>query len=400
MGSARPRIGYACLWDEIPERTWSYSAWNLRAGMRLAGDVVDVGVQIPSMPRTILKAIHTRPRGGRLTTNWAYSRLTDAYSARVLHRELALARAAGGCDAVFTVQDLAALPVPFYTYQDVSYDALIAARADTDGLADLLTLTPTTVTRRRERQLAIYERATGVIAMSRWFARTLVDQTGLPPGKVHVVHPGFSAGRALHGDDGANCMTGRTSAQVGIPERVPPRRRLLFVGNDFYRKGGDLVVAALAILRREHDSQITLTVVGPKVWPQPGDPPDGVRFLGSLHSREVARLYDSHDLFVMPSRMEPFGVVFAEAIARGLPCVARDAYAMPEIVIPGVSGALVTGDDVGDLAAVIADSLADDGLYTTCYERAPDAAAYFSWERAGREVVDVITQTHRPDGCG
>jgi glycosyltransferase involved in cell wall biosynthesis len=390
MGSARPRIGFACLWEEIPERTWSYTAWNLRAGMRLAGEVVDVGVRIPALPRTALKALHTRPRRGRLTTSWAYSRLTDAYSARLLRRDLALASAGGGCDAVLTIQDLAALPVPFYLYQDLSYDALIAARDGADALADLLSITPATVARRRERQLAIYERATGIVAMSRWFARALVDQTGLPAGKIHVVHPGVSAQRALHGYGTAN---GHVPARVLIPERMPPRRRLLFVGNDFYRKGGDLVVAALAVLRREHDPHITLTVAGPKAWPQPGGPPDGVRFLGSLPADEIARLYDGHDLFVMPSRMEPFGIVFAEAIARGLPCIARDAYAMPEIITPGVSGALVTGDDIGELAATIAASLADDGLYAKCYEHAPDAARYFSWERAGHEVVDVIART-------
>ena len=34
-GSPRPRIGFACIWEELPERTWSDSAWNLRAALRL-----------------------------------------------------------------------------------------------------------------------------------------------------------------------------------------------------------------------------------------------------------------------------------------------------------------------------------------------------------------------------
>ena len=94
--------------------------------------------------------------------------------------------------------------------------------------------------------------------------------------------------------------------------------------------------------------------------------------------------------------MEPFGVVFAEALARGLPCVARDAFAMPEIVTPGVSGALITRDDENELAAAIAAALADDALYERCYERAPDMAEYFSWERTGLEVSQVITQALQP----
>ena len=94
----------------------------------------------------------------------------------------------------------------------------------------------------------------------------------------------------------------------------------------------------------------------------------------------------------MPSRFEPFGLVFAEALARGLPCVARDAFAMPEIITPGVSGALISGDDENELAATIATALADDALYESCYQRAPEIAEYFSWERTALQVSHVITQ--------
>ena len=402
-GSPQPRIGFACQWEDIPERTWSYSAWNLRAAMQLAADTTDIGVRIPRLSRTALKAIHTRPLGGRLTTTWSYSRLTDAHIARVLRRELSRNIGAHRCNAVLTMQDLAALPVPFFVYQDISWDSWIAASCSAEVSARLLWITPSTMARRRERQLAIYERATGIIAMSRWFARTLVEQSGVPPGKIHVVHPGISAGWVpQNGNLAAGPVNGQGEhkPRLQLRERVAPRRRLLFVGwgtdvSDFYRKGGDLVVAALALLRRDHDPRITLTVVGPETWPLPGSPPDGVRFLGSLPAHEVAPLYDSHDLFVMPSRMEAFGIVFTEALARGLPCVARDAYAMPEIVTPGISGALITGDDKGELAGTIAAALADDALYEACYDRAPELTEYFSWERAARQVVEAITQTLR-----
>ena len=389
MSPQPPAIGFACLWDSVPERTWSYTPWNLRAGMARAGDIVDVGVQMPPLSRRLLKALHLRRHAGHLTTNWAYSRLTDAYSGRILRRGLAGGNAGtGGCDAVLTIGDLAILPVPFFTYQDLSYDALIAASAGVGELAALLSISPATVRRRRERQLAIYAQASGIIAMSQWFARTLVDQTGVPAEKVHVVHPGVSSGQAL---GPARQAAGAEPPGPALSERPPPRRRLLFVGYDFHRKGGDLVVAALTRLRRELDPQLTLTVAGPKAWPLAGAVPDGVRFLGALPPGEVADLYDDHDLFVMPSRMEPFGIVFAEAISRGLPCIARDAFAMPEIVRPGETGALVGSDDVPELAAAIATALTSDELYATCAARAAQAAAYFSWERAGREVVDVIS---------
>ena len=398
-GSTRPRIGYACLWEQVPQTTWSGSAWNMRAALQTVADVTDVGVQIPHLSRLALKAIHTKYRGGRLTTSWSYSRLTDAYNMRALRREFARNPAARNCDAVLVIDDLAALPEPFFVYYDSSWDALISANDSAEAYAALRLISPATMERRRQRQRTVYERAAGVVAMSHWFARSLVEQSGVAPGKVHVVHPGFSAGWARgnsQDDSGAADRPGGRALGHPPRRRPSPRRRLLFIGRqynafDFYRKGGDLVVAALAILRRDYDPEITLTVVGPERWPLPGSPPDGVRFIGAQPPSTIPELYDSHDLFVMPSRLEPFGVVFAEALAQGLPCVARDACAMPEIVTPGVSGALIRKDDEHELAEAIAAVLADDGIYEACSARAPQIAAYFSWDRAAAEMAQVIT---------
>ena len=275
-GWPQPRIGFACLWEDVPERSWSYSAWNLRAALRLATDTTDVGVQIPHLTRTILRGIHARRRAGRLTSTWIYSRLTDAYIARALRRELSRNSVARRCDAVLTAffqGDLAVLPVPFFVYTDITWDAYAAMTGGADVGAALLSMTPSSVARRRERQLGIYQHATGIIAQSRWLARSLVEQTGMPPEKVDVVPPGISSGWAPpDGPLAAGAPAGRSGRQ--LPQRVAPRRRLLFVGSrDFRQKGGDLVVAALAVLRREHDPRIMLTVAGPRMWPLPGPPP-------------------------------------------------------------------------------------------------------------------------------
>jgi glycosyltransferase involved in cell wall biosynthesis len=65
---------------------------------------------------------------------------------------------------------------------------------------------------------------------------------------------------------------------------------------------------------------------------------------------------------------------------------------MPEIVTPGVSGALIDKDDEHELATAIAAVLANDELYKKCHERAPLMAAYFSWERTARDITQIITQ--------
>ena len=271
------------------------------------------------------------------------------------------------------IDDLATLPVPFFTYYDSSWDLLLSAVESTADLASLRAITPSMLMRRRDRQLAVYQEAAGVIAFSRWHARSLVEQSGVPPEKVHVALPRrqgpagrFPSGRARAAATSATARGPATTTVVSYHQQHQ--------SFDFYRKGGDLAVGALTVLRREYDPQITLTIVGVGEWPLPGRPPEGVSMLGALPAEEVRALYDSHDLFVMPSRFEPFGLVFAEAIARGLPSVTHNACAMPEIVTPGLSGALVNGDDERDWLASSLRRCRTTGCTRTAQARARVAA--------------------------
>ena len=58
MGAAeaRPLIGFACRWEDIPERTGSDTPWNLREALRSVTDTTDTGFQIPRLSRTVLKS--------------------------------------------------------------------------------------------------------------------------------------------------------------------------------------------------------------------------------------------------------------------------------------------------------------------------------------------------------
>lgn len=362
------RIGFACLWDRDAASTWSRTPWELRAAMRacaaeLGTTVVDAGVHVPMPARRLLQAAHVKIRNGQLISLWEQGALTDRYCRAQLSKHDDL-------DVMLQIQDLATVDVPFLPYQDMSFDALLKLRGE--GLDVFRVLTTREMRRRRERQLRIYAKAAGVIAMSHWLAGSLVNDTGLPREKVHVVHPGLVAG---------NCAP--------LTERPTPRRRLLFIGRTFASKGGDIVLKALSLLRSQVDPRITLTIAGPPALPA-GEVPEGVNFLGALPSREVAKLYDTHDLFVLPTRIEGFGIVFAEALARGLPCIGRNNFAMPEIVQPPRYGSLLDGDDPAQLAKLIADALTDDGLYARCAKDAEATRAYYSWDRAARETIRAL----------
>ncbi|HEX3589941.1 MAG TPA: glycosyltransferase family 4 protein [Pseudonocardiaceae bacterium] len=353
----------------------------MRGALRAQADVVDIGMSFPRSVRLPLKAMHARRVDGHWVSMWKHSAAARHYAQHALRD----GERSNPCDVVVQIQDLAPLRTPYLVFQDLSYDVLLDELDKHGSLVHFPSLTRADAQRLRDRQHRIYQGAAGVLAMSQWFADHLVRVSGVPADRVHVVHPGASAALAPATSDGERPATDR------------PRRRLLFVGKDFVTKSGEQVLAALALLRRDVDPDITLTVVGPKEWPLPGQPPDGVRYLGRVPIDRVRALYAEHDLFVMPSRFEGFGIALVEALSHGLPCVARAAFAMPEIVRAGDNGDLVTTDDPAELADVVARLLADDGVFARTAAQAAEVRAHYSWSRAADDVLAVATTIVGPD---
>jgi glycosyltransferase involved in cell wall biosynthesis len=93
--------------------------------------------------------------------------------------------------------------------------------------------------------------------------------------------------------------------------------RLLYIGADYKRKGGDVL---LEIWRNDRPPCLELTFVCPH---PPFDSMEGVRFLTDIKagSEEHRKLFSEHDLFVLPTRQEPFGYVLLEAVSSGLAVV-------------------------------------------------------------------------------
>ena len=319
--------------------------------------------------------MHTRRAGGKCVTPWKHGRVTQHLVGRLLRRNLR----GNGIDAIVQIGDVSEPDIPFYVVEDLSYQILLDQWRDGEGVPHFPGLSRRSLERLRDRQRRIHERAAGLIALSEWFAATLVE-SGLPRAKIHVMYPGATALAAI---------------ADATPRRPPPRRRLLFIGKDFVTKGGDVVLEALRIIR-DDAADVRLTVAGPVDWPVAGGPPEGVDFLGRVPLARVGNLMDTHDLFLMPSRIEGFGIVFVEALARGLPCIARQSFAMPELIKPGFNGALIDEDDPEVLAKSVLAVLDNEEVYERTARDAPAVASYFTWDRAARDVLAAITGRPAP----
>ena len=365
------RLGIACHWGPNPRTTWSGTPWQLREALRELVEVVDVGPTLARPIRTALRVAGARRSGGRWRSQWRHSRTAITLLEQELRRQVQRSTP----DVVLEIQDLGATEAPFLIMQDLSY-ALLLERFGPSGVPHFRSLSRRRIEELHRRQERIFEEAAALLPMSSWLASS-IESTGVDPARIHVVNPGINM----------------PLVDAGIPaeRRTGETSRLLMVGRDFDTKGGTQVVGAFELLRREMGPRIELTIAGPAQWPLRGEMPEGVRFLGPVPSSAVHALMDSHDLFVMPSLFEGFGIVFAEALVRGLPCIGRDDCAMPEIIDRESGGRLVRSEDPVELAELIVDALADDDLYVECARRAPERLAHYSWDRAARDVAAVAS---------
>jgi glycogen synthase len=145
-------------------------------------------------------------------------------------------------------------------------------------------------------------------------------------------------------------------------------RYVLAVGRVVDKKGFDLLLAGYAAMDPlTRTADLVIGGSGPaleslEAMAEDSGIADRVHFVGRLTRDEVAAAMAGADVFVMPSRLEPFGIVALEAWRAGTALVATRRGGAPEFVDDGVDGLLVDPFDTAAVAAVLGRVLTDDAL--------------------------------------
>lgn len=117
-----------------------------------------------------------------------------------------------------------------------------------------------------------------------------------------------------------------------------------------------------------------------------------VTFTGGVPDEELTRLYRSADVFAMPSKHEGFGLVFAEAMSEGLPCVASRVDAGAEVVIDGETGCVVDPESLPEIRDALLKLLGDSAGRARMGEAARRRAAeVFSPEGFDARMQTLLT---------
>jgi glycosyltransferase involved in cell wall biosynthesis len=233
----------------------------------------------------------------------------------------------------------------------------------------------------------IAREADALIAVSQHTKDSLVRHLGVPPERVAVVH---------HGVD-PRFRPVRAGAIVAMRAALGlDGPYLLFVGTAEPRKNLPRLVDAFALLRARGTVDVDLVIAGKAAWGSAGlreriaaHGMDGcVRLPGHVDAALLPALYSGAAAFVLPSIAEGFGMPLLEAMACGVPVVASNSTALPEVY-----GDAALGFDplsTEELAAALARVLGDQPLRADLVARGLRRAAGFTWEAAARKTLEVI----------
>jgi len=224
------------------------------------------------------------------------------------------------------------------------------------------------------------------IFSSRWAARSAMEHYDVDPEKIKVV-PFGANNLCFRTMQDIELITGNKSFDVC---------RLLFVGVEWHRKGGDVALKVAEELNRR-GVRTELHVVG---CTAPGDLPDFVIQHGFISKNtEAGRqaidalMMTSHFL-LLPSRAECFGIVFAEASSFGLPSLASNVGGIPTAVHDGKNGqTFALNENPGKYCDLIEELMLSKHKYAQLAQSSfTEYSERLNWNVVGRQLRELIEQ--------
>jgi phosphatidylinositol alpha-1,6-mannosyltransferase len=235
-----------------------------------------------------------------------------------------------------------------------------------------------------------------VIANSAFTHSVLVDEWHLPASRVTVMSPGV---------DTTRFTPDAPSPRLRAPGVLMAKRVILTVGTMQKRKGQDTVIRALPKIRAAHPD-VLYVIAGPgmereylaQLAAEMGVA-DAVQLRDAPDEMELVDCYRHCELFVMPNRqigwdVEGCGIVLLEAQACGKPVVAGRSGGTADAVDDGVTGYLVNGESVDDVAAAVIRLLEDPdaaGRMGRCGRER--AVAHFDWAQLADRFSHALLET-------
>ncbi len=229
-------------------------------------------------------------------------------------------------------------------------------------------------------RLAI-KNATYCLYPSEWAAASAINQYGADPEKVFVIPLGANISHL---------------PQYNVDEKTNfSKLEILFLGVDWVRKGGDIVIKTYQKLK-EHNVDVHLTICGcvPPVDLSNTDI-TVIPFLDKNNPEDYKKfdqLLIQTQLLFVPSEAEAYGIVFCEAAAYGIPVISRDAGGITSIIKNDINGYCLPYDAKEDAYFDIISKISSDN---NLYKRLSTASRNLyleklNWDKWGEKVSNLV----------
>lgn len=352
-----PRIAVVGHGDVTDPGNWSGTPAGLCSGLRAAGaEVVPVDARLPGAAK-LLRV--TRASWTAEATNPLLTAASSAWASLGTRRH-------DGLDGAIAIGSGYVLhtEVPIATYDD-----LTVAQGMRQPWSTVSELGSRPADRWRRRQQRIYCRARACCVGSGWTGRSVRDEYGIEAGRIHVV------------GHGRNFEPEPVERDWSMP-------RFLFVGVEWERKNGPMVLDAFAALRRRHPGATLDLVGGHPRLDAAGVNGHGRLALSSAEDRaRLEDLFQRATCLVLPSAFEAFGIAYVDAGAAGVPSIGTTEGGARTAI--GAGGVLVPPDDPTALAAAM-ERLADPATARELGQLAIANSARFTWRAVAERFLRAL----------
>jgi glycosyltransferase involved in cell wall biosynthesis len=217
-----------------------------------------------------------------------------------------------------------------------------------------------------ECERGIYADAAKTFVMSEHVRRSLIEHYGIPPAKVARAYVG------------ANLSAPPADARPAAADN----KTILFVGMEWERKGGPELIQAFGRLPPRH-ADARLVIVG-------SSPPvacNRCQVVGRVPPERIPDYYAQAAIFCMPTRLEPFGIAFIEAMMHAVAVAAPAHGAMPDYIRDNETGVLFEPGDCDDIARALTWLLDNPAQRQAIALRGCEAVrCAYTWDAVGRRL--------------
>lgn len=373
------KIAYVTTYDSSDLHRWSGSGTYIRRALEICGFQIDVIGNLEdkhSFTLEIKEALYTR------ILSKGYRRDRDPTLLRNYAAQVARALPAIHCDVVFSPGTIPIAylqtekPIVFWT--DATFAGMIDFYPDFSNLCD-----ETIKNGNKMEQLAL-SKCRIAIYTSEWAANTAIENYDVDPAKIKVVPFGANL----------NCNRNKLEIDAIIKNKKFDMCKLLFVGVDWVRKGGDIAIEVADLLSRR-GIRTELHIVGchPEL-----SLPSFVKlhpFISKTTTKGrklLDALYAESHFLILPSRADCVPVVIAEASSFGLPSLATRVGGIPTAIRDGKNGQTFLLDDSPQkYCDCIERFMSSRQEYNEfCLSSFREYSETLNWLSAGRKVHDLI----------